>query len=178
MGLAVVQGIVQGCGGAIMVTSPPDEGACFSIYLPVIHMAEPVQSHTEVVIPGGHERILFVDDEPALADLSKHILERMGYRVTIRTSSVEALALFEINPEAFDLVITDMTMPHMAGDILAGKLLELNARIPIIICTGYSERITQDIIERLKIRALIMKPIIRNEMLLSVRHVLDDAREN
>ena len=178
MGLAVVQGIVQGCGGAIMVTSPPGEGASFNIYLPIIHMEEPVQPHTELVIPGGHERILFVDDEPALADLSKHILERMGYRVTVRTSSVEALALFESNPKAFDLVITDMTMPHMAGDILAGKMLALNARVPIIICTGYSERITQDIIERLKIRALIMKPIIRNEMLLSVRHVLDDAREN
>jgi signal transduction histidine kinase/ActR/RegA family two-component response regulator len=177
MGLSVVQGIVQNCGGAILVTSPPGQGACFNIYLPVIHMEEPAQPHTEIVIPGGHERILFVDDEPALADLSKQILERMGYQVAIRTSSIEALALFESTPNAFDLVITDMTMPHMAGDLLAEKLLALDARIPIIICTGYSERITQDIIERLKIRALIMKPIIRNEMLLTVRQVLDDSKE-
>jgi PAS domain S-box-containing protein len=175
MGLAVVQGIVQNCHGAITVGSSPGEGACFNVYLPIIQMAEPVQTQAHMAIPGGHEHILFVDDEPPLADLSKQILERMGYRVTIRTSSIEALELFKSNPESVDLVISDMTMPHMTGDILTIKLLAIRPDLPVIICTGYSEKITQEIIDRLKIRALIMKPIIRDELLLTVRQILDDA---
>jgi PAS domain S-box-containing protein len=175
MGLAVVQGIVQSCHGAITVGSSPGEGACFNVYLPVIQMTEPVQTETNVVIPGGHEHILFVDDEPPLADLSKQILERMGYRVTIRTSSIEALELFKSHPESFDLVITDMTMPHITGDILTIKLLAMRPDLPVIICTGYSEKITQEMIDRLGIRALILKPIIRDELLLTVRQILDDV---
>ncbi len=175
MGLAVVQGIVRTCNGAITVGSSPGEGACFRIYLPTIQMHQPVQTQVEIAIPGGHEHILFVDDEPPLADLSKQILERMGYQVTIRTSSIEALALFSRHPETFDLVITDMTMPHMTGDIFTSKLLAIRDDIPVIICTGYSERITQDMIERLNIRALILKPIIRDELLVTVRQILDGA---
>ncbi len=175
MGLAMVQGIVQNCHGAITVDSSPGEGACFTIYLPVIQMAEPVQTKAQVVIPGGHEHILFVDDEPPLADLSKQILERMGYRVTIRTSSLEALELFKSQPGSFDLVITDMTMPNMTGDILAIKLLTIRPDLAVIICTGYSEKIAQKTIDRLNIRALILKPIIRDELLLTVRQILDDA---
>jgi PAS domain S-box-containing protein len=175
MGLAVVQGIVQNCHGAITVGSSPGEGACFNIYLPIIQMAQPIKSQVQVAVPGGHEHILFVDDEPPLADLSKQILERMGYRVTIRTSSTEALELFKSQPDTFDLVITDMTMPHMTGDILTIKLRAVRPDIPVIICTGYSEKMTQDIIDRLKIRALILKPIIRDDLLLTVRQILDDA---
>jgi PAS domain S-box-containing protein len=177
MGLAMVQGIVQRYGGLVSVTSNLGEGACFNIHLPVIHLNEPIEAPVHPAIPGGHEQILFVDDEPPLADLSKQILERMGYRVTIRTSSIEAAALFESNPQEFDLVITDMTMPNMTGDILSRMLLAIRPDIPIIICTGYSEKITQDIIERLKIRALILKPIIRDDLLLTVRQILDEARD-
>ena len=175
MGLAVVQGIVQGCHGFVTVETYPGKGACFNVYLPAIQMDEPVQSKVDMVIPGGHEQILFVDDEPPLADLSKQILERMGYRVTIKTSSLEALELFKGNPEAFDLVISDMTMPHMTGDVLTRKLQEVRPGIPVIICTGYSEKVTQEMIDRLKIRALIMKPIVRDELLLTVRHILDEG---
>jgi CheY-like chemotaxis protein len=96
--------------------------------------------------------------------------------VTIRTSSIEALALFERQPEAFDLVITDMTMPQMTGDTLASKLMSVRPGTPVIICTGYSEKITQELLDRLNIKALIMKPIIRNELLIAVRRVLDDAK--
>jgi PAS domain S-box-containing protein len=175
MGLAVVQGIVQNCQGFVTIETSPGEGTCFNVYLPIIHMEEPVQTKVEVVIPGGHEHILFVDDEPPLADLSKQILERMGYRVTIKTSSSEALELFMSNPESFDLVITDMTMPHMTGDVLTRKLQAVRPDIPVIVCTGYSEKVTQEIIDRLKIRALIMKPIIRDELLLTVRQVIDES---
>lgn len=176
MGLAVVQGIVQGCKGAVTLGTSQGEGASFKIFLPVIHTVEPTQVKMDVIIPGGHERVLFVDDEPPLAELSKQLLERLGYRVTIRTSSIEALALFESQPKAFDLVITDMTMPHMTGDVLATKLMAIREDIPVIICTGYSEKITQQLLDRLSVKALILKPIIRNELLLTVRQVLDNAK--
>jgi signal transduction histidine kinase/ActR/RegA family two-component response regulator len=175
MGLAVVQGIVQNCHGFVTVETFAGKGACFNVYLPVIHMDEPEKTKVHVAVPGGHEHILFVDDEPPLADLSKQILERMGYRVTIKTSSLEALEVFTSNPDAFDLVISDMTMPHMTGDVLTRKLQEVRPGIPVIICTGYSEKVTQEMIERLKIRALIMKPIIRDELLLAVRQVIDEV---
>jgi PAS domain S-box-containing protein len=174
MGLAVVQGIVQNCHGFVTVDTLTGKGTCFNVYLPIIQMNEPVQTKADAAVPGGHERILFVDDEPPLADLSKQILERMGYRVTIKTSSLEALELFNSNPDAFDLVISDMTMPHMTGDILTLKLQEAHPGIPVIICTGYSEKVTQEMMDRLKIKALIMKPIIRDELLRTVRLVLDE----
>jgi PAS domain S-box-containing protein len=177
MGLSVVQGIVQNCRGFVTVKTFPGKGACFNVYLPIIHMDEPVQIKVDMAVPGGHENILFVDDEPPLADLSKQILERMGYRVTIKTSSLEALDLFQSDPDAFDLVITDMTMPHMTGDVLTRKLQAVRPGIPVIICTGYSEKVTQEMIDRLKIRALIMKPIIRDELLLTVRQAIDEDKQ-
>jgi PAS domain S-box-containing protein len=176
MGLAVVQGIVQGYNGAIMVGASEPQGAVFSIYLPVIHTEEPVKVKIAEIIPGGNERILFVDEEPPLAELSKQLMERLGYHVTIRTSSIEALQLFKSQPNAFDLVITDMTMPNMTGDVLADELMAVRPGVPVIICTGYSEKITQGLLDRLNIKALILKPIIRNELLMSIRQVLDDAK--
>jgi PAS domain S-box-containing protein len=176
MGLAVVQGIVQSCKGAVSVYSPPGEGATFDVYLPIIRTRDSVQTKVDIIIPGGNENILFVDDEPALADLSKQILERMGYHVTIRTNSIEALRLFEQNPQRFDLVVTDMTMPHMTGDLLAIQLIRMRPDMRIIICTGYSDKLTQELVDRLNIRALILKPIIRDELLATVRQVLDDPQ--
>ena len=176
MGLAVVQGIVQSYKGAVSVGSTPGHGATFKVYLPIIQTSDPVQTKVEIVIPGGTEKILFVDDEPALADLSKQLLERLGYQVTIRTNSIEALNLFKQNSDKFDLVITDMTMPQMTGDLLAQRIMELRPDIPIIICTGYSEKITQELVNRLNIRALVMKPIIRDELLITVRQVFDNPK--
>ncbi len=177
MGLAVVQGIIKTYKGAVSVASTPGEGSAFEVYFPIIHSNDTVSAESKIVVPGGHERILFVDDELPLADLSQQLLERLGYKVTVRTSAVEALNLFENDPDAFDLVITDMTMPHMTGDILAEKLLALRPDVAIVICTGYSDKITQELIDRLNIRALVMKPIIRNELLITVRQVLDEQNE-
>jgi CheY-like chemotaxis protein len=130
-----------------------------------------------VVVHGGSERILFVDDEPPLAELTKQLLERFGYRVTIRTSSIEALELFRSQPEDFDMVITDMTMPHMTGDRLALELKSVRPELPVVICTGYSEKITEDLLQGGNIKALILKPIIRNELLVSIRGILDEGTE-
>ena len=175
MGLAVVQGIVQSCNGSLIVDTPEDGGVSFKIYLPTIHTDELAETKLDVVVPGGTERILFIDDEPPLAELTKQLLERFGYQVTIRTSSIEALELFRSQPEDFDLVITDMTMPHMTGDQLALELMALRPEIPVMICTGYSEKITKELLDRLNVKALVLKPIIRNELLISVRSILDKA---
>ena len=175
MGLAVVQGIVQYCGGAITVGTPEKVGTRFNVYLPIIHTDQPASAPPKTIVPGGSEHILFIDDELPLADLGKKILERSGYRVTTRTSSIEALELFKRQPDTYQLVITDMTMPNVTGDILAQRLMEIRADIPIVICTGYSEKITPQLLDRLKIKALVLKPIIRNELLLTVRQVLNDA---
>ncbi len=178
MGLAVVQGIVQSCNGTVTVETPDDGGVSFNIYIPIIHTDEPTEAKLDVVVPGGTESILFVDDEPPLAELTKQLLERFGYHVTIRTSSIEALELFRSQPEDFDLVITDMTMPHMTGDQLALELMAIRPNMPVMICTGYSEKITKELLERLNVKALILKPIIRNELLISVRSILDNAEKS
>ncbi|MBI5896913.1 MAG: response regulator, partial [Desulfobacterales bacterium] len=177
MGLAVVQGIVRGCGGAIKASSRQGNGAVFSVYLPIIEQAATAQAVSQECIPQGHERILFVDDEAVLADLAKEILGRLGYRVTVHTDSIEALSLFEGQSHAFDLIMTDMTMPQMTGDAFAERCRAIRPDIPIVICTGYSQKVTPAMMNRLGIDALIMKPLARNKLGLTVRQVLDDKKK-
>ncbi len=176
MGLAVVQGIVSGCHGTVNVSSSLERGTTFTLYLPTIDHAEPGMIAPEQMVPFGREHILFVDDEEPLVDLGRELLQRLGYRMTVSTGSAQALLLFEQQPEAYDLVITDMTMPDMTGDVLAQKLLTLRPDIPIMICTGYSEKVTQEMIDRLGIRALIKKPLVRSDLGTAVRQVLDGHR--
>jgi PAS domain S-box-containing protein len=174
MGLAMVQGIVQQSNGAISVESEMGHGTCFKIHLPIIDQEMDTISKLDVLIPGGKEHILFVDDEPALASLGRQILQRMGYQVTTFTSSTEALSNFKKDPMAFDLVITDMTMPRMTGDELARKIMDVRPDMPVVVCTGYSEKISDPMIEQLGIKALIMKPLVRSEMALAIRQALDE----
>ncbi|MBT8340651.1 MAG: response regulator, partial [Desulfatitalea sp.] len=176
MGLSVVQGIVHGCGGAVAVNSAPGRGATFQIYLPIQQQHPRSRKATDDIRIFGHERILFVDDEPALTELGKELLQRMGYRVTTHTDSIQALTLFARHPENFDLVITDMTMPHMTGDVFAEKVIAIRPDIPIIICTGYSQKVNPEMIDRLGIRALILKPLVRNELGATIRRVMDGPR--
>ncbi len=176
MGLAVVQGIVRGCGGAIKASSRPGQGAVFSVYFPIIAPTTASHAVSQEFIPLGRERILFVDDEAALADLAKEILGRLGYRVTVHTDSLEALSLFEHQPRAFDLIMTDMTMPQITGDAFAERCRAIRPDIPIIICTGYSQKVTPEMMDRLGIGALIMKPLVRNKLGIAVRQVLDGQK--
>ena len=180
LGLAVVYGIVKSHDGAIAVTSEPDHGTTFVIYIPAVEEA-PVRQGTETSdepVPRGRgrERILFVDDEKALTELGKRMLSSLGYDVTIYTDSREALNILQQDAGSFDLVITDMTMPHMTGKELARGILELRPDMPIIICTGHSEYIDVNKALELGIKALIMKPISRKELARAVREVLDEAR--
>lgn len=124
---------------------------------------------------GGNERILLVDDEKPVAQLEKQMLERLGYKVTMRYSSLDALEAFKFNPELFDLVISDMSMPAMTGDRLARELIAIRPDIPIIICTGFSERLDKEKAENIGVKGFLMKPIAKAEMAKTVRRVLDEA---
>jgi PAS domain S-box-containing protein len=177
MGLAVVHGIVKSHGGDIMVESEPGMGTTFHISFPVTEANEKPDDGKETIeLKGGNERILFVDDEQVLVEMEKMQLESLGYKVEARTGSIEALAAFRAGPGTFDLVVTDLTMPHMTGIHLAQEIKGLRNDIPIILCTGYSERISEETAREKGISALIMKPVAMNEMAGIVREVLD-ARE-
>jgi len=174
LGLSVVHGIVQACKGDIQVRSELGRGSTFEIYLPLIEQTipeNPVDKNEP--LPTGNERILLVDDEIAIAGLERQVLERLGYQVTSFVSSIEAWAAFEESPHAFDLVISDMSMPHMTGEQLAGKISEIRPDLPIIICTGFSERLDLATAQAHGIKHLLMKPASMSDLAVAVRRVLD-----
>ena len=173
MGLAVAHGIIKGHGGVIRVQSTPGKGTRFDILFPV--MGKQMESETEELkaLPTGNEHILFIDDEETLIDLGKSMLKKLGYRVQTRTRPDEALEIFRAAPDNFDLVISDMTMPGMTGDNLALELMKIRSDVPVIICTGYSERMDEQRAGDLGIKGLIMKPFTIRRLSKIVRDVLD-----
>ena len=173
MGLAVVYGIVKSHQGVISVLIRPGQGATFTVYLPRYTSGEKTDEPLSRPIPKGKERILFVDDEELLVEMAEGMLGRLGYSVLGKTDSVDALRIFAEDPDAFDLVITDQTMPEMTGAALAQKLKEIRPDIPLILCTGYSETISQEKAESMGIHGFVMKPLSRNELGETVRRVLD-----
>ena len=126
---------------------------------------------------GGHERILFVDDEKAIVEIAQGMIERLGYEVEVRTSSIEAMGMFRANPDRFDLVITDMTMPNMTGDKLAQEILGLRPGMPIILCTGFSEYITEERAQALGIQEFVMKPLVMRDLAKVIRRALDRKKK-
>jgi PAS domain S-box-containing protein len=174
LGLSVIHGIVKNHQGAIICHSVEGKGTTFSVYLPKLETALPeITAPDPVRLLSGHERILFVDDEVILVNLVQDMLISVGYDVVGLTSSAEALDLFRRDPSAFDLVITDMTMPGLTGDRLAGDMLALRPDLPVILCTGYHEHMTGERARSLGIREFIMKPVDMKTLTEAIRRVLD-----
>jgi signal transduction histidine kinase/ActR/RegA family two-component response regulator len=174
LGLSVIHGIVKNHGGEIIVESHRDEGSTFHVYLPVLDDVDITIEHPECAVETqGQERILLVDDEVQIAFMEQKILERLGYSVTAKTSSKEALQIFSEQPDNFDLVITDMTMPQMTGDKLAQELMRIKPDIPVILCTGFNEMITEEKALQLGIDKFVMKPVVKDELAATIRSVLD-----
>ncbi|MFA7348010.1 MAG: PAS domain S-box protein [Desulfurivibrionaceae bacterium] len=178
LGLSVVHGIVTSHGGGIEVRSIPGQGTNFSLYFPVLEaVAETVAVAVADAPPTGKERVLLVDDEAALIELGERILVYLGYQVTTRTSSIEALELFRSQPDNFDLVVTDYTMPNMTGGELAKHILAIRPGLPIVLCTGFSEVFTEEKAIALGIQGYVMKPVSIHDLAKICRSVLDKARK-
>ncbi|CAB1079382.1 hypothetical protein D1AOALGA4SA_7096 [Olavius algarvensis Delta 1 endosymbiont] len=175
MGLAVVHGIVKSHQGHISVYSEVGRGTRFNIYLPCFETAGTVEQEMSNPphIPGGHEHVLLVDDEESIVQMQTHLLKKLGYQVTANTSPTRLRDIFVDNPETFDLVITDMAMPELNGADLARDFLSIRPDLPIILCTGFSETIDEDKAKSIGIKAFLIKPILLQELAMTVRKILD-----
>ncbi len=178
LGLAVVHGIVSRLGGAVEVETQVGKGSTFRVYFPRLERAPAPESAEDREIPSGKERILFVDDEKQIIQVGKRLLEHLGYQVTAKDSSVEALNAFQAEAEAYDLVITDQTMPQLTGVELAAEMMHLRKDIPIILCTGYSEVVSAEQAKELGIREYLLKPIVARDLARAIRRVLDQPGQD
>ena len=174
MGLSVVHGIVNGMKGGIQVNSQSREGTAFHVYFPIRKSVfTNGDTHPETKNQRGVEHILLVDDEKAILNMEKKMLERLGYKVTSRTSSIEAREAFRDHPDKFDLIITDMAMPKLPGEKLAVDLIKIRPDIPILICTGFSETMSEEKVKSLGINGLLLKPMVLKDLAKKIREVLD-----
>ncbi|QEN06548.1 response regulator [Oceanispirochaeta crateris] len=173
MGLAVVAGILKNINAGIRLDSSFGTGTSIKIYFPRVE-SHPIEPKQEDSVPiGGSEKILIVDDEDSILEITRRSLEGLGYEVTARKKSVEALELFASSPNDFDLIITDQTMPDLTGENLALEALKIRPEIPIVLCTGYSSHMNKEKALSIGLKGFIMKPYDMKEFLGSIRDILD-----
>lgn len=177
MGLPVVQGIVENHEGTINVYSTPGQGTDFKVFLPRINGTAHPQSTASESIRGGNERILFIDNESVLVELARELLEQLGYTIVGRTDGLSALEDFSDNPHHFDMVITDLTMPHLNGIQLARKFMKIRPDIPIILCTGFSNTTAAREALKAGVKEVVMKPIVLETIAHAIRSSLDGKEE-
>jgi CheY-like chemotaxis protein len=173
IGLSAVHGIIKSHAGEITVSSKPGKGSTFKVFLPRIDKDLVEDDGIKQSKPNGNEYILFVDDEQAIVNIGKEMLTRLGYKVNACTGSQAALEAFKRQPEKFDLVVCDMTMPKMTGEELALKLREIRTDIPIILCTGFNAKMSEITAKNIGINAFLLKPLTMSEIGSVIRRVLD-----
>lgn len=175
LGLAVVHGIIEDYHGFIRVKSEPGQGASFFVHIPALQEELSPSAETEVnePLPGGTEHILVVDDESMIANILKAMLEHLGYTVTAMTESPAALDIIRKDPDKFDLIITDQTMPHLTGAELAEKILTIKPAMPIMLCTGYSSILPEEEALAVGIKQYTRKPVDSRTLATKVRLALD-----
>ena len=178
IGLAVVHGIITNHGGSITCKSTEGVGTIFTILLPVYEGPVEEEREQKNALPGKGERVLYVDDEPSIAKLGRRHLEALGYDAVSTTDPKEALEMIKAEPDRFDLVISDMAMPNMPGDQLITEILSINPKLPTMICSGYSSRMSETKASEMGIRAFVMKPLNKNELAKKVREVLDNSNQS
>jgi signal transduction histidine kinase len=173
MGLAVVHGIVENYGGEIVVESELGKGTTFTVYIPIVENQVQIESKDDGEPLQGNERILFVDDEEMMSELGKDMLESLGYDVTAKSSSIEAFEKFKNQPDQFDLVITDQSMPGMTGGDLAERILQIRPDTPIILCTGFSTSISEVKAKSIGIKEFAFKPLVKKDIGKLIRKALN-----
>ncbi len=177
MGLSVVYGIVKSHKGTITVSSEPGKGTVFTVFFPQTGGDKERLAEAPAHPPRGQERILFVDDEEMLVEVTRSILEDLGYQVRAPTDCKEALKYFSQDPHGFDLVITDHLMPHMTGADLAREIIRIRSDIPVILCTGWTDAVSEEEAKAIGVRELVIKPLTRQETAETVRRVLGEKIE-
>jgi two-component system cell cycle sensor histidine kinase/response regulator CckA len=178
LGLSVVHGIVTSHHGAISFESDAGKGTKFFVYLPRVESGPVEQAAVDKPTPTGAEHILFVDDEEAIVQFGQRALEQLGYRVTTRKSGVEALDLFRAQPDRYDVVLCDVTMPMMSGIDLGIEVMAIRSDVPVILMTGFSELVTREKAKNMGFRELVMKPFAVSDLAKTLRRVTEEAKRD
>ena len=173
MGLSIIYGIIKEYGGAITVKSTADKGTVFDIYIPQSKQKPTSLALNKVIIPKGVEQILFIDDEEFIVDMNREMLENLGYKVITSQKSTEALNIFQKEPDKFDIIITDQTMPNITGLELSIQALKIRPDIPIILCTGFSNIINEEKAKAHGIKGFLNKPVSIINLSKLIRELLD-----